>query len=64
MRYQGGGDGSVWSVLGNRCRRRNVIDLVTFANGATMLVGPRSIDAFSAWRVRLCLRAAKAALFP
>lgn len=41
-----------------------MIDLVTFANGATVLLGPRSIDAFSAWRVRLCLRAAKAALFP
>lgn len=47
-----------------RYGRRNVIDLVAFANGATMVVGPRSVDAFSAWRVRLCLRAAKAALFP
>ena len=41
-----------------------MIDLVTFANGATMLVGPRSVDAFSAWRVLPCLGAVKAALFP
>lgn len=44
-----------------------MIEIVTFANGVTMLVGPRSVDAFSAWRVLPCLgalRAVKAALFP
>jgi len=41
-----------------------MIDLFTSANGVTMLMGPRSVDAFSAWRVRLCLRARRAVLFP